>query len=65
VEEIKTLADLLVIHGCLRGLLTKAEVYRWVRKPNAVWNGRSALDVMIQEGGIARVRQYLDAEVHG
>jgi hypothetical protein len=37
MEESKALVDLLAIHGCLRGLLAKAEVYRWVRKPNTVW----------------------------
>jgi hypothetical protein len=63
MEDTNTLIDLLVIHGCLCGLLAKAEVYSWVRKRNAVWHGRSALDVMTEEGGIVRVRQYLDAEV--
>jgi hypothetical protein len=65
MEESKALVDLLAIHGCLRTLFPTAEVYRWIRKPNAVWGGLPALDVMMEEGGIARVRQYLDAEVEG
>jgi hypothetical protein len=62
------LSLLLGIHKGLRYLYRDVEqAYRWIKKPNAVFAGQRALDVMI--GGsifaLQRVRAYLDAERGG
>ena len=59
------LSNLLGIHKGLRIVFADAERgYGWVRRQNAAFGGRSALDVML--GGeltdLMRVRGYLDAE---
>ena len=62
------MAHLMGIHKGLRYLYRDVEqAYRWVKKPNAMFAGQRALDVML--GGsifaLQRVRAYLDAERGG
>lgn len=62
------LSNLMGIHKALRIIFREPERgYRWIREPNAIFGGRSALDVML--GGeltdLMRVRRYLDAERGG
>lgn len=59
---------LMGVHKGLRYLFTDpTRGYEWIRRPNAAFGGRSALDVML--GGtifhLQRVRSYLDAERGG
>jgi len=62
------LSLLLGIHKGLRYLFADPEMgYAWIKKPNAMFGGRRALDVAL-EGSIfalERVRAYLDAERGG
>jgi hypothetical protein len=56
------------IHKALRYLFKEPErAHAWVRKPNAVFNGQSALERMLAGDVIdlAAVRGYLDAERGG
>lgn len=59
------LSNLMGIHKALRLIFNeKARAYDWIRRPNAAFGGRSALDVML-EGELTdlmRMRRYLDAE---
>ena len=62
------LSNLLGIHKALRIVFREPQRgYAWIRAPNARFDGRSALDVML--GGdltdLMRVRRYLDAERGG
>jgi hypothetical protein len=59
------LSNLLGIHKALRMVFTEPERgYAWIRRKNAAFGGRSALDVML--GGdltdLMRVRRLLEAE---
>jgi len=59
------LSNLMGIHKALSIIFREPpRGYNWVKAPNAAFNGRSALDVML--GGeltdLMRVRRYLDAE---
>lgn len=62
------LSLLLGIHKGLRYLFSEPERgYRWIRRPNAAFGGRTPLAVMT-EGDIfslMRVRSYVDAERGG
>ncbi|HTH98122.1 MAG TPA: MbcA/ParS/Xre antitoxin family protein [Stellaceae bacterium] len=65
VDTIYRLGDLLGIHKALRFMFTEVEkTYGWIKRPNAAFAGRPALDVMLQgaPGDLSRVRAYLDAE---
>lgn len=67
-DTIYRLGDLLGIHKALRYMFTDLErAYAWVKRPNEVFSGRAALDVMLQgaPSDISRVRAYLDAERGG
>lgn len=59
------MSHLLGIHKALRILFEDpARGYAWISAPNAAFGGRSALEVMVQGGGmedIRRVRRYLDS----
>ncbi len=59
------LSNLIGIHKALRIIFRDpARGYRWVRQPNTAFNGKSALDIML-EGNLTdlmRVRALLDAE---
>ena len=61
------LGGLLAIHTALRSLLPAADQRcRWMRAPNAAFGGLAALEILLREdNGIARVRGYLEAEIHG
>lgn len=64
VDQKTRLSVLMGIHKALRLLFTEqSRVYEWVKKPNAAFDGKSALAIML--GGyltdLFRVRQYLDA----
>ena len=59
------LSNLMGIHKALRSIFREPQRgYDWVRKPNAMFGGRTALDIML--GGeltdLMRVRRALDAE---
>lgn len=62
------LSNLMGIHKALRTLFREpARGYAWIKAPNEVFAGRSALEVML--GGemtdLMRVRRYLDSERGG
>ena len=62
------LSNLMGIHKALRLIFREpAQAYAWIKAPNAAFDGRTALDVML--GGeltdLMRVRRYLDAERGG
>ncbi|MED5548465.1 MAG: antitoxin Xre/MbcA/ParS toxin-binding domain-containing protein [Pseudomonadota bacterium] len=62
------LGILLGIHKALRILFREpSRGYAWIRKPNADFGGRSALDIMMNGyiTDLMRVRDYLDAERNG
>jgi uncharacterized protein (DUF2384 family) len=59
------LSNLMGIHKALRTIFREpARGYAWIKAPNEIFEGRSALEVML--GGeltdLMRVRRYLDAE---
>jgi hypothetical protein len=59
------LSNLIGIHKALRTIFREAlRGYAWIKAPNAAFQGKSALEVML--GGeltdLMRVRRYLDAE---
>jgi uncharacterized protein (DUF2384 family) len=59
------LSILMGIHKALRTIFREpARAYAWVKAPNAAFQGRSALEIML--GGemtdLMRVRRYVDAE---
>lgn len=59
------MAILMGIHKGLRYLFTDpARGYAWIRKPNANFNGKSALEVMMRGEitDLIDIRTYLDAE---
>ncbi len=67
-DQRSRLSNLMGIHKALRLIFRDStRVYEWIRLPNAVFGGRTALDVML--GGeltdLMRVRRYLDAERGG
>jgi uncharacterized protein (DUF2384 family) len=67
-DTVFRLGDLLGIHKALRYMFTDVRrAYAWIKRPNAVFGGRSALEMMLQGAptDIARVRAYLDAERGG
>ena len=67
-DTIYRLGDLLGIHKALRYMFTDLpRSYAWVKRPNTVFGGKSALDIMLQgaPADISRVRAYLDAERGG
>jgi uncharacterized protein (DUF2384 family) len=62
------LSNLMGIHKALRTIFRDpGRGYAWIKAPNEVFDGRSALEVML--GGeltdLMRVRRYLDAERGG
>lgn len=59
------LSNLMGVHKALRLIFTDPERgYRWIRRPNEAFAGRSALDVMLdgELTDLMRVRRCLDAE---
>ena len=67
-DTVFRLGCLLGIHKALRYMFAAPERgYAWVKKPNAAFGGKSALDKMLQGAptDIADVRAYLDAERSG
>lgn len=68
-RDLRTrLSNLMGIHKALRIVFAdKDRAYAWIKRPNAAFGGRSALQVML--GGeitdLMRVRHYLDAERGG
>jgi hypothetical protein len=59
------LSNLMGIHKALRTIFREpVRGYAWIKAPNKIFDGRSALEVML--GGeltdLMRVRRYLDAE---
>jgi hypothetical protein len=67
-DTVFRLGALLGIYKALRYMFPSLERgYAWVRRPNAAFGGRSALDRMLQGAptDVAGVRAYLDAERGG
>jgi uncharacterized protein (DUF2384 family) len=67
-DGLARLSNLMGIHKALRIIFQEPQRgYDWIKAPNAVFDGASALAVML--GGeltdIMRVRRYLDAERGG
>ena len=67
-DQKARLSNLIGIHKALRIIFQDTgRAYDWVRRPNAAFGGRTALQVML--GGeltdLMRVRRYLDAERGG
>lgn len=64
-DHAHRMAVLMGIHKGLRYLFREPERgYAWIRKPNAVFAGASALDIMMRGGitDLIDVRNYLNAE---
>ena len=62
------LSNMMGIHKALRIIFQDAErSYRWIRAANGTFDGRSALDVMLdgELTDLMRVRRLLDAERSG
>lgn len=56
---------LLGIQAALRVLFRDpTRAHAWIKRPNSIYDGKTALDVMMTTGldGIVRVRRYLEAE---
>ena len=67
-DTVCRLGHLLGIHTALRRLFAEPERgYAWIRRPNAAFGGRSALDRMLAgaSGDLSAVRAYLDDELGG
>jgi uncharacterized protein (DUF2384 family) len=67
-DQKARLSNLMGIHKALRIIFREPDrAYSWIKTPNRVFSGRSALDIMV--GGeltdLMRVRRYLDAERGG
>lgn len=55
---------MLGIYKALHTLLPEpSRADAWIRRPNARFDGRPAIEVMLQPGGCAQVRKYLDAQL--
>lgn len=64
VDLAARLSNLLGIHKALRLLFSDPHRgYGWIKRPNKVFGGNSALDIMLagQLTDLMRVRRYLDA----
>ena len=65
-RDLRTrMAHLMGIHKGLRYLFSEpARGYAWIRKPNAIFGGQSALDLMLRGeiADLAAMREWLDAE---
>ena len=64
IDQADRISNLLAIHKALRIIFKDARrYYGWVSKPNDAFDGKSALDVMLNGHlrDISRVRRYLDA----
>lgn len=67
-DTVRRLDHLLGVHKALRRLFNEPERgYAWIKKPNAAFGGRSALDQMLAgaPGDLSAVRAYLDGELGG
>lgn len=65
IDLAARLSNLMGIHKALRLIFKdRRRGYLWIKKPNAHFGGRSALDVMLggQLTDLMRVRRYLDAQ---
>lgn len=63
-DQADRMSLLLGIHKALRILYADAaRGYRWIGAANTVFDGKSALDIMLRGGieDIRRIRSYLDA----
>ena len=64
VDQSARLSNLMGIHKALRLMFKEpARGYGWIKRPNAVFGGAAALDIMLggQLTDLMRVRRYLDA----
>lgn len=61
-ESLKRFSFILGIYKNLRILFpTEERANQWVKKPNAAFGGRTALEIMVEDP--ATVRRYLDAQL--
>lgn len=65
-DLIERVGNLLGIHKALRTIFPydRESAYRWVMAPNRRFGGKTAVQVMEEQGfiGVAMVRRYLDFE---
>jgi uncharacterized protein (DUF2384 family) len=64
IDTAARLSNLIGIHKALRLLFKEpARSYGWIKRPNAAFDGTSALDIMLggQITDLMRVRRYLDS----
>jgi uncharacterized protein (DUF2384 family) len=60
---IDRLGDMLRIHSSLKILFADRErAYGWLKHPNVGFGGRRPVDVMLEQGGVAHIEEYLAAE---
>lgn len=67
-DTLERISHLLAIWKALQIIFTETDAADgWIRRPNAYFKGRSALDVMLdgQFADIFAVRQYIDAQRGG
>jgi uncharacterized protein (DUF2384 family) len=67
-DQKARLSNLMGIHKALRIIFREPDrAYSWIKAPNRVFGGRSALDIMLsgELTDLMRVRRYLDAERGG
>ena len=65
MDTLKRLEDILGVHKALRFMFTDpVRGYDWVKKPNARFDNKSALHVMLKglPSSLSEVRSYLDIE---
>lgn len=61
-NDIERISHVLVIYKALMILFpTEQQAVAWPRKPNRSFQGRSALDLML-EGDLCRVRSHLEGQ---
>ena len=64
IDIADRVSNLLAIHKALRILFLDLErVYSWVKKENAAFDGKTALEIMLQGhlSDIMNIRRYLDS----
>ncbi len=64
-DTLERISYIFGIHRALRTLFPTTErASEWPSKPNRYFDGKSALQVML-DGGLSDVRFYLDAQIQG
>jgi hypothetical protein len=66
VDLLLRISAILGTYGALRTIFQESQrAASWIRAPNEVFGGQSALDIMLsgELAGLMRVRRYLEAEL--